>query len=561
MVALSLCPATFAAASGDTERPLRVGEITLDMDGIFTDEEVADASGLNRTLRRTLNSLHVDTRPWVVSKELLFRTGEIFRPELLAESERNLRGLGFLNNVSIVPTDTTDDGRVNIAVRTRETWTLAAEFSFALAGDGEVRWDASLADKNFLGYGLEMRGSLGHTPDANYGGVFVKMNHVQHTPLTASLNIDERSDGHNRSLRVALPFRSNDQPWAASAQVWDERFGVRWYLSNGGPAGADPSREERLYTLLERQRTGLQLDVLRRISDLSSDRVWRFGPGLRISRLDYVITGSGYTMSDGRTLDLSYLDTPGETLARDTGTEVWPYAVIASQGRRWDKTRFLLRYGNEEDVPLDPAFTVQVGPAAPMLGTTTGEGWRIIAEGDFRNWVRVGDSYFLQRVDGRVVFGQVEDRHHRLDAVVGAIVRMGSPQRPFTLRTFVEGVHSEGLRGDQIPVLGLDRGLRTLGLDGMAGEKLLRWSAELGRGIDWVPLGLVRLGWGVYYGGGLARWTDETRDLGDARHEAGLGLRLGFTRSGDSPVARVDLTRDLSGEDGWVLTTVTGGFF
>ncbi len=549
------------ARSAPVDTTLRVGTITLELEDIFTGREVAEATGVNRTLRQTLNSLHVNTRPWVVSKELLFRTGEPYRPYLLAESERNLRSLGFLNSVAVVPTDTTDDGRVNIAVRTRETWTLSAEFSFALAGDGEVRWDASLSDKNFLGYGLEVRGSVGDELDASYGGVFLKMNRVQHTPLSAWLNVDERSDGHNRSFRVALPFRSDDQPWSAGIQVWDQHVDVRWYLSNGGPAGIDPTSGERLYALLPRERSGMQLDLMKRISAPDRGRLWRLGAGLRISELDYIVSGSGYTLSDDRLLDLSYLDTPGEILARDTGTEVWPYLVISSKGRRWAETRFLLRYGNEEDISLDPAFIVQIGPAAPEIGTTTGEGARAIIEGEFQNWNRLGRSFLLQRLDGRVVLGQIEDRHHRLDAVLGAIVRLGAAEHPFTVKSYVEGVHSEGLRGDQVPVLGLDRGLRTLGLDGMVGEKLLRWSTEVGQGIGWTPLGLVRMGWGVYYGGGLARWTDEARDLDDARHEAGLGLRLGFTRSGSSPVARIDLTRDLSGDDGWVLTTVTGGFF
>jgi hypothetical protein len=562
---LAMMPATSLAADPAVAVPdstdLRIGSISLQMDNIFTDEEVRSAEGINRTVRRTLNSLHFKTRPWVVSKELLFESGDPFRPRLLAESERNLRSLGFLNNVAVVPTDTTADGRVNVDVRTRETWTLGAEFSFALAGDGDVRWDASLSDKNFLGYGLEVRGSLGHGLDASYGGVFLKMNRVQHTPLSAWLNLDERSDGHNRGFRVALPFRSDDQLWSASVQVWDQRLDTRWYLSNGGPAGADPAAEERLYTLLPRDREGMQIDLMKRFSDAHEGRIWRLGAGLRISRLDYMVTGNSFVLSDGRVADLSYLDEPGETLARDTGTEVWPYLVVTSSGRSWVETRFLLRYGNAEDIPLDPAFVLQVGPTGPWLGTTSGEGTRLVIEGEYRNWSRLGRSFLLQDIEGRVVLGPLADRHHRLDAIMGAITRIGPEVRPFTIKAFAEGVHSEGLRGDLIPVLGLDRGLRTLGLDGMAGEKLLRWSCEIGRGIDAIPFGLLRMGWGVYYSGGLARWTDESRDLADARHEAGVGLRLGFTRSGTSPVARLDLTRDLSGDDGWVVTTVTGGFF
>jgi hypothetical protein len=540
---------------------LRVGRITLEQRDIFTPEEVAEASGPNRFLRRSMNALHWTTRPWVVSKELLFHSGRPYRPALLAESERNLRSLGFLNEVDVVATDTTADGLVNVVVHTRETWTLAAEFSFALAGDGEVRWDASLAEENFLGYGLEVRGALGNDLDATYGRLYFKMNRVQHTPLSVRLNVDERSDGFDRWFQVTLPVRSDDQAWSANATVWDQRLRTRWYLSNGGPAGQDATSSERLYALLPRQRSGLELAVLTRVSDEHRGRVWRVGAGLRITEMDYMLRGNTSLLSDDRLADLSYLDVPGQAMGRESGTTVWPYLTVASTGRRWAKTRYLLRYGNEEDIPLDPSFVLQVGPTGSALGSTAGEGGRVIIEGDLRNWNQVGRSFLMQRLDGEAAFGHRADRYHRVDLVLGSHLRMGPEVRPLTLKTYVEGVHSEGLRGDRIPVLGLDRGLRTLNLDGMAGERLVRWSAELGKGLSWTPLDLVRMGWGVYYGGGLAWWSDEDRDLSDARHEAGLGLRLGFTRSSNSPVARIDLTRDLSGQDGWVLTTVTGGFF
>lgn len=540
---------------------LRIGKIALEMRGIFTSDEVAAASGPNRLLRRGMNALHWDTRPRVVRRELLFRSGDPYRPALLAESERNLRGLGLVNEIEVVATDTTDDGRVNVSVRTRETWTLGAEFSFALAGDGEVRWDASLAEENFLGYGMEALGALGNSLDATYGRLYFKLNRVFHTPLSVRLNVDERSDGFDRWVETALPIRADDQRWSARATVWDQSFRVRWYLSNGGPAGQDPTSEQRLYALLPRQRSGMNIHLMRRISRDHGGRVWRVGAGLRITHRDYQLGGSAYVLSDGRVMDLSYLGNPGETLARDTGTEAWPYLVISSSGRRWTKTRYLLRYGNDEDIPLDPSFTIQAGPCAPALGSTAGQGDRVLVEGSFRNWSQVGRSFFTQRLDGEVTLGHRGDRQHRLDAILGAHLRTGAAVRPYNLKVYLEGVHGAGLRGDEVPVLGLDRGLRTLNLDGMTGERLLRWSAELGRGLGWTPLDLVRMGWGVFYGGGLARWSDEDRGLADARHEAGVGLRLGFTRAGNSPVARVDLTHDLAGDAGWVVTTVTGGFF
>lgn len=548
-------------AFADADPPLQVGSIQVQLQDIFAYDEVAVARGINRLLRRSMNAAHVTTREWVVRSELLFDTGDPYDPALLAESERNLRAAGFLSHVAVTAIDTTADGRVNVLVTTKESWTLEAGVSFAVASSDDQRWRVTLADENFIGYGFELLAAVGQVPDADYTRLGFRMNRFLHTPLTVDADFDNRSDGYNNGLRITVPFRAADQTWAANFQVQDQDIGVRWYLSNGGPAGTDPAADDRLYAVLPRHWTGVNVGLQRRISPVGRGRVWRLGLGLNVTNLRYDITGSSNELSDGRFVDLSFLDEPGEPMDRATGTEVWPYLTVASVGREWVKTCYLLRYGSDEDIPLAPAFRLQLGPSGPQLGSTSGEKMRMITTVDIRNWDQFGRTFLVQWIDGTAVVGRRDDRYHKIDAMIGSYVRFGPQDRPFTLKTFVEGIHSDRWRGDKIAVLGLDRGLRTLGLDGMAGEKMLRWSTEIGRTTRWELLDLLRTGWGLYYGAGIATWNDETRDLGDVRHEAGVGLRLGFSRSSGSPLARIDLTRDLSGEDGWVVTTVSSGFF
>jgi hypothetical protein len=72
---------------------------------------------------------------------------------------------------------------------------------------------------------------------------------------------------------------------------------------------------------------------------------------------------------------------------------------------------------------------------------------------------------------------------------------------------------------------------------------------------------MFRLGAAVFYSGGNAWWRDEDRDLGDARHEVGCGLRLGPTRSRSAQTSRFDMSWALDGSSGPVFTASTRGLF
>ena len=551
-----------AASTAQTSgSPLRVGEVRLDLDDIFAAGEVDSARGLNHALRRGMNYVHVNTRPWVIRQELLFAPGDPYDPALIAESERNLRALGFLNGVRIAPIDTTADGRVNLRVSSRETWTLSTGVTLALASGGDVRWSLSATEKNFLGYGTTVIGSVGDDLDASYGRLYVEQNRLLSSPLTLAMNYDDRSDGFDRWFALSLPFRADDQTWSLKTRAWDRRYGVRWYLSNAGRAGVDPGAGQSLYARIPRSSTGLRLELARRVSPEGQGRVWRVGLGCWIVETDFDLGDGMFALSDGRVADLRFLAEPGQPLARDRGTDVWPHLILASRGRRWTDVRYLQRYGNREDIPLDPAWELKIGPSGPTIGSSTGDGARVHYTFAYSNWDRTGRGFWLHRVAAVGDLGGAVDRNHHVEMLLGSYLRVGPTERPYTVKTFLEGIHTDGRRGDQLPVLGLDRGLRTLDIDGMAGERLVRWTTELGRTFPWDVLDLVRVGWGAFYDGGLARFDEEGRDLGDARHELGCGLRFGGSRSGTSDLARLDLTYDLTGRDGVVLTTVARGFF
>jgi len=128
-------------------------------------------------------------------------------------------------------------------------------------------------------------------------------------------------------------------------------------------------------------------------------------------------------------------------------------------------------------------------------------------------------------------------------------------------RLFSEVAWGENLLGTDAFVLGLNRGLRTLGFAGMAGDRLVRWNCEHGLILTDEILGFFRGGFAAFYDGGLAWWQGETSAWKDVHHEIGFGIRFGSTRSARGEIARLDLTWALDATQGPVLTAVTRGLF
>ena len=551
-----------AASVSAAASPLVVGEIEIDSRDIFSPQEIENTNGALRFLRRSMNGVHFNTREYVLRRELLFKPGDTFEPGRLAETERNLRSLGYLNNVSVTAVDTTSDGRVNIRVTTDESWTLRTSFSYSLASGGDQRWNVSLSDRNFLGHGVTLGGGLGEDENTSYWNLWYRQQRLFRTGLSLGIDYASRQDGYLRQVFLSKPFYALDDTWTMNLRVWDNLADYRYYLSNGGPAGADPTSTSSLYAKLPFHDSGVEAAFQKRISPEGEGRVWRLGAGIRARKTNFDLNEPDYLLSDGRTEDLTFLAEPGQPFARDQGTTVFPFLWVRSQGRHWAKARFVLQYGPIEDLARDLDFDFKAGPAGGSLGSTTGYAEsKFHFEGWFTKWAKAPGGYMLLYGAGNGDTGSSNVRNYRYNLLSGWIGTAGKEMSPWITRIFVEYGQGQNLNGSNALLLGLDRGMRTLGFDGMAGDRLARWNFEQGKATPWEIAGLFRMGFAGFYSGGSAWWRDETRDKSDIRHEAGFGLRFGPTRSANSQIARIDLAWDLNGDGSPVITAITRGFF
>jgi outer membrane translocation and assembly module TamA len=196
-----------AALSAQTEPPLRIGTITIRPLDVYSSDEARHGR-----LYQLADSLHIETRKSVIEKFLLFREGDVYKPERLAETERNLRALQFLKSASVVASPP-HDGVVDVIVTTQDSWSIAPETQAGSKG-GKSTVGATLAETNLLGLGKDLelgwqrgvdrsRLGIGYTDPAFFAPYW-----------RAHFGYAVNSDGYDHRFQVSRPFYSFATPWA-----------------------------------------------------------------------------------------------------------------------------------------------------------------------------------------------------------------------------------------------------------------------------------------------------------------------------------------------------------
>ena len=517
-----------------------IGEVRVVAKDIFD----ADNPGEDRKLFRLANRLHRTTRTGVVERQLLFKPGDVFSPELIDESARLLRANDYLYDVDIRPV-LRDDGKVDVEVTTRDVWTLQGGASFGRAG-GRNSTSFSVDDSNFLGTGkevaLERIGTIDRTSDlVRYTDPNLLGSRVR---LLASYA--DNSDGGRQRLEIERPFYSLDTRWAA---------GVRSFRDD---------RLESLYTL------GKAETFFRHQTD-SVEAYGGFSPGLEDGVTRRWEAGFTYTRDDfSRTTKLpsglGFRDGLGKGLLvfplPPDRVLAYPWVRFESVESRYVVEKDLDRIQRSEDLNLGRQYSLLLGLSSPTFGgdgtrwvaqTAVADGWRptpgqIVlfqlgastrwAQGDAENLVAGGRvRYYLRDLGSQVFYASLGgDLAHRLD-------------------------------GEDQLLLGGDSGLRGYPLRYQAGDRRFLLTLEQRFYSDREVFHLAHLGAAVFFDAGQAWFVDtltaRDRALRQERQvlkDIGLGLRIASSRSSRGAVLHLDVAFPLDGNSSiqrvqWLVST------
>jgi hypothetical protein len=470
---------------------------------------------------RVANALHIQTRPHIIRRELLFSPGEPYDSARVAESERNLRALGIFRRVQI-DSVRTDTGLV-MRVVTKDGWSTKADWRFRSAG-GDVEFTIGLVEDNLLGTASSAAVRYRKTPDRSTVALGFRRPRLLAGSVGLWVQYENRSDGRLTGLLVDQPFFSLTSPFgfAFEAEEHDERV-LRFF--NGEDEASDTL--SRRYTLV----AGSAAWALR----ASSEGFLRLGMQAQVRRDDFRPTGLG---------------------------EPFPKTVTGAVGTYlvWNRADFLVTqgvagFGREEDVDLGTTIRGGVMLAPKAFGYDRDGIAPLVAA---RTGARIPGGFgYVEALAGGLYNSAGLDS----GSVQLAATAVLKPRPGHVAVAHVEGGWIENpLPGAEFD-LGLGTGPRAFRSHAFTGDRMVFATAEYRVTVAEDFLGLVGLGVAGFVDHGGAWYAGTPRRLG---WDAGMGLRLGASRASDTEALRFDLARRFGNdaqEAGWVVTVGKGFVF
>jgi hypothetical protein len=488
----------------------RVGEIRFDARKLF-DAEAADE---DTSVSRLANRLHITTRESTIADQLLFKSGDPYKPGLLEESARILRDTRYLRDAAIRPV-AFHDGVVDLVVTTQDVWTFNPGISFGRSG-GANSTGVEIEELNFLGTGTQL--GVGFKSEVDRDSRFVRFRDRQLGSSWWDLDTtySDNSDGRLAEFSLEHPFYALGSRWAAGVSLLDDRRTDSRY-DLGEAVDRFETREQR------------------------STIYWGRSAGLK--------DGWARRLSVGLTVDNHEFGAVPGALAAPVLLPADRKRVYPWIGAEWVQDDFRTARNRDqiektEDYSLGWHARAQIGYAAASFGSD-------------RNAVMFagGVSKGLALTERQSVFFDLNTRGRVEDgSIAGGLLESGaryyfrqSPRRVLFLG--LSATAGANLDQDQQILLGGDNGLRGYPLRYQSGEGRWLFTAEQRLFSNWYPLQMFNVGGAVFYDMGASWGRDPLGSPSQGLlRDIGFGLRFGNSRSALGNVLHVDIAYPLDGD-------------
>lgn len=480
-----------------------VGEIHIVIGNVFDNADPREAA----LPYRWANAVHVPTRPAVIQRALLFRSGDPLSVRRIEETERALRAQRYVYDVRIRPV-AVRDGTVDIEVATRDTWTLYPEIGLSRSG-GANSYAIGVTDYNLLGTGVAATLNRFSNVDRTGTEVAFADERAFGGLMALGASVSDNSDGGRWTARIVRPYWSLDERWAAGVTAsGDDRIDP---VYGAGEIVSQYRRQQDRLDAFVGTSSGVVDAWVRR---------WSVG---------VTATHDGYAVEPGLV--------PPPVLPVDE-TLVAPFVRYELIEDRWRRAQNLDQVARPEFVPLGLSLSLQLGRAMRALGSTR-DGWVYDARVSrgFEPW----PSHLVvasASMNGRLFDGRIDRQ------VTGARL---AAYLPHDRRWLLYASLSADVLTHPGPLdsltLGGDNGLRGYPLRWQAGTQRALLTLEERYYTDLFPLRLFRIGAAAFidvgraWGGAPAAGNADSGWLADV----GFGLRIFSARTAVARVAHVDV--------------------
>lgn len=485
----------------------RIGKVRVVSGEIF---DTADPKE-DKLLFRWANALHINTRPGVVERALLFKSGEPLSVALIDETERLLRRNRYLYDVQIRPV-AYRDGVVDIEVLTRDTWSLDLGFSASRSG-GVNSSGLRLREYNLLGTGTALSYGRSNTVDRSGNEFEFSSDRVFGTWTSLNYSVAKNSDGRRDAASVVRPFYALDTRWAA---------------------GAIASRDDRIDAVYDAGKVVSEFRHRQRLAEVFAG--WSQG------RIDGWVQrySLGTSLVDNR-----YAPEPGRVAPPERPPDeklVAPFVRYELIEDRYEKLQNRNLMARPEFFALGLAAKVQLGWARTVLGSSRDA--LLYSASISRGFVPAPGHTLVASasITGQYTGGQV--RRQRL----GAQAQYYAPQGKRWL--FYAAASADTLTNPnpaETLLLGGDSGLRGYPLRYQSGQRRALFTVEERVFTDAYVWRLFRIGGAAFFDAGRA-WGGNAMNTANPGWlgNAGFGLRIVSVRAAFSNVLHLDLAFPLN---------------
>lgn len=516
------------------------------------------------------NILHNRTRPNTIERRLLFTRGDLFDSLRWAESERLLRQEKFLADAK-VRTRVGPEGRATTSVETWDKWSTSVLTGLNRSG-GEVQWLLGLSEANLLGSGRSIGGYYQSTVlrtswnVAFLDNAFVRQGHL------LSLNLSEASDGNTYAVRLGRPLSTRFQEFAwmleyddatSSKYVWGdaplwlqlrrEHPAVRSTDWSGRPSGEDVGPLEGK----DREVFGAYPLAVYQESRTMKARAWAqkvWG--------SQILVGTGPVLEHhfDRLGDLALSTSIPSSLRdsirtadrwselRDGSPEIDDRRIgwmTTLRRDRWIRRKNFNNLKWVEDIPVGWLAEAIVVRSVVSRGEDRDANWASLSgrwSGLLHDTYAVGSASWIRR------FGGESSHPDRQGLAWKTELRQLVSPTLQTLATASGDLVSQAPPTSQL-TLGEDNGLPGFPAHTFAGTSRNLFGSE----VRWTPpLEAFTAAPALAAFAGAGRVGDKIRPLGSGEwhYGAGVGLRIGLTRSINSVVNHISIARPLGPEGG-----------
>ena len=497
-------------AQNPTGQKAIVGEIKLRKLNVFDLSKEEE----NNWLYRQANRLHMVTKDHVILEQLLFDTGAQYDKRLIEESERILRRNTYLYDASI-ETTLREDGVVDIAVTTKDVWTLGPDFSVSRKGGAnQVRF--GIEDKNLFGLGQTVRFNHEENIDRRSNSFEFSDRHLGRHWVSAYLQIADNSDGETQQLVLTRPFYALDTRWSTGTRILNNDSRDALYVL--GTEAAEYQSKREFANVFAGWSKGLRNGWVKR---------WTAGVVYDNNRYSDVLVP---TLPSAIPVDRKL---------------VYPFLGFEVLQDDFETASNRDQIGKTEDFLLGARFTGSIGWADRSFGADRDA--LLYSATANRGFGTLKNKALLLSA---TVNGRLESGHSaNVIATIDARYYVTQSKK----RVFFAALHATTGRAldlDNPVQLGGDSGLRGYPLRYQNGESKALVSIEQRYFTDWYPFRLFRVGGAIFADAGRVWGRNPLggEPLGWLK-DVGIGLRFAPTRSASEKMVHLDIAFPLDGDE------------